>query len=83
MHSDDPTLDEMRERSNRFVQCVFTAFTLTFVVLGLVAHHVPAWLPLPEGEPRFIADSFLCLGSAYALTLFVWEWIYRPRRSIS
>jgi hypothetical protein len=76
--NDDQVLDAVRHRSNVFVQCVFTAFTLTFIVIGLIAHHAPAWLPLPAGEPRFIADSFLCLGSAYALTLYVWEWIYSP-----
>jgi hypothetical protein len=81
--SDDAVIDEMRQRSNVFVQCVFTVFTLTFVALGLIAHHAPTWLPFPEGEPRFIADSFLCLASAYALTLYIWEWIYSPRTSVS
>lgn len=78
MYEDDEPIAVIRLRSYRFVQTVFVIFTLTFAALGLAAHHAPGVLPLSSAEPKLIADSFLFLASAYALTLFVWDWVYGP-----
>ena len=73
---DEEFVSEVRQRSQRFVQIVFCAFTVFFAGLALTAHHAPELLSLTEGEPRQIADTFLALSAAYAVCLFAWEYIY-------
>jgi hypothetical protein len=77
--SEDELIDEVRLRSQKFVQTVFCGFTVLFAVLALVAHHAPEWLALADAQPRQIADTFLVLAAAYAVCLFVWERIYTVR----
>ena len=79
MFDDDEPVEAIRFRSYRFVQIVFVCFTLVFALLGLAAHHAPSIVPLPPADPKLMADSFLLLASAYAVTLFVWDWVYGPR----
>jgi len=76
---DDELIDDLRLRSQRFVQIVFCGFTVLFATLALVAHHTPETLALADAEPRQIADTFLVLAAAYAVCLFVWERIYAVR----
>ena len=64
-----------------FVQSVFAGFSLLFAVLALLAHHAPGIFSLPLNEMPRIAAAFLFLSSAYALTIFVWEWLFEPRAS--
>jgi len=78
-HSEDEFLDDLRLRSQRFVQIVFCGFTVLFAALALVAHHTPEWLALVDAEPRQVADTFLVLAAAYAVCLFAWEHIYAVR----
>jgi hypothetical protein len=77
--SEDQVIDEIRMRSQRFVQIVFCGFTVVFAGLALVAHHAPHWLALVDAQPRQVADTFLVLSAAYAVCLFIWEHIYDVR----
>ena len=77
--AEDDVIDDIRLRSQRFVQIVFTAFTLVFAGLALVAHHAPDWLALTGGEPRQVADTFLVLSAAYVLCLLLWERVFAVR----
>lgn len=73
---------EIRRQSRRFVQSVFAGFSLLFAALALLAHHAPDVFSLPIDEMPRIAAAFLFLSSAYALTIFVWDWLFEPRAAL-
>lgn len=77
LYDDDAEIvSEVRERSRRFVQIVFTGFALMFAALAWAAHRAPEVFSIPAGDMPRIAMAFLFLSSAYTLTLFVWDWLF-------
>lgn len=76
MIDDAHIIAELRERSRRFVQTVFAAFALLFASLALAARSAPELFSLPASDMPRIATAFLFLASAYALTLFIWDWLF-------
>jgi hypothetical protein len=78
-NDDAEIVAEVRARSRRFVQTVFTGFSLLFAVLALIAHSMPGAFSLPADEMPRIAMAFLFLASAYTLTLFVWDWLFHDQ----
>lgn len=76
MDLEDRTLAEVRHRARRNVLCTFSGIALAALAAALVAHHAPGALMLPPGESEGIAKGFLFMGTAYALTLYVWDWMF-------
>lgn len=76
MDNDQREIIAVRAHSLRFIETVFGLFSLTFLATALVAHHAPDTFALDPSEPNAIASGCLFLGLAYAVTMYVWEWLY-------
>ena len=71
-------LRETRARSYRLMQIAFSFLSLAAIAAGLAVHCFAPELGLTEEQPTAIANSFLFMGAAYMLTLFVWDSFMKP-----
>lgn len=76
MDYENQTLAEVRDRARRNVHWTFALIALAALAAALAAHHAPDALMLPPEESDGIAKGFLFLGTAYVLTLYVWDWLF-------
>jgi hypothetical protein len=72
-------LAALRERSRRAVLCIFSLLSLLALAAGVAVHSFPASLGLAHENPEAIAHCFLFMGTSYALTMILWDWLFGHR----
>ena len=63
----------LREQSQRKMQMIFTALALAALAAGIAVHLFGGELAFFQDQPEPIANCFLFMGVAYAMTVFLWD----------
>ena len=74
--TDEEMMMALRARARRTVQCIFAS--LAFGSLGVAAYFnlSPNLVGLTSAETNSLANAFLFLGTANALTMWVWDFLF-------
>ena len=69
----------LREQSRRKMQMIFTALSLGALAAGIAVHLFGGALAFFQDQPEPIANCFLFMGVAYAMTVFLWDRLLAPQ----
>lgn len=74
--SDDRVLMAIRARVRRKIHTIFAALAFATLALAVVTHITPGFAGLGLETQGAVADAFLFLGVANALTMHVWDYLF-------
>lgn len=66
----------LRARARRSVQCIFASLALGALAFAVYVHLSPGFAGLTAFESASLASAFLFLGTANALTMWVWDYLF-------
>lgn len=73
---DDKVMRALRVRARRSVQTIFATLAIFTLSMALYIHHTPGFADLGHTDANALANAFLFLGTANALTMWVWDWLF-------
>ncbi len=74
--TDEKVMMALRARARRSVQSVFAAIALGSLVFAVYVHLSPGFAGLNREEASALAQAFLFLGTANALTMWAWDYLF-------
>ncbi|MCH9765673.1 MAG: hypothetical protein K0U34_06745 [Alphaproteobacteria bacterium] len=74
--SDEKVLMALRAKARRSIQCVFAALALGSLGFAVFAHHSAGFAELDQAARHDLANAFLFLGTANALTMWAWDLLF-------
>jgi len=74
--TDEDVMMELRARARRTVQTIFAALAVGSLGFAMYFHMTPGVVDLSPAETKSLANAFLFLGTANALTMWVWDFLF-------
>lgn len=73
---EDEAMMAIRARVRRSIQSVFAVLATVSLIIATYLHHSPGLAGVSAVEARALADGFLFLGAANAVTMWIWDWLF-------
>lgn len=73
---DEKVMMALRARARRSVQSLFACLAFGALAFAVYVHFIPDFAGLTPVESASLSNAFLFLGTANALTMWVWDYLF-------